>query len=462
MSIHRCCSAFWVVLLLYACSTDTHTPPEKAHPPAQDPEGVRLVNRGAFFLKQGRPRQALTVLRQAAKRVPELPSAHFNWGLAHVRLGEYELAIPSLQRAVELDSLNGSFSFVLGDALSAEHRYPEAILHYQRAIELEPEKALYRYQLGKSLRATADFAGAIAAFEAALDLEPDFVDALYHRSELLGRSDRAAEAEAGYKKLLVLAPQHVAALIALATLQTQAGRHGEAISALKRAIAREPRHAQAHYLYHQVLNRMGRADEAVKALQIYQRLSMAKRHYDQGQIYLLKGKQQQAITSFSEAIEIDSSFVDAYLSLCIVHLQVNDPQSARHLLERILGLAPEHVEAHSLLGETHLLERDFAAAQKSFAEALALDSTSVRAVFGLGRSSLLRKNYQQADVALRRTLEWAPTHLPIYVEAHYALALTQIQLENYEEAKTLFKKVLALDPDYPQAETKLAWLEASF
>ena len=462
MSIHRCCSAFWVVLLLYACSTDTHTPLEKARPPAQDPKGVRLANRGAFFLKQGQPRNALTVLRQAAKRVPKLPSVHFNWGLAHVRLGEYGLAIPLLQRAVGLDSLNGSFRFVLGNALSAEHRYPESILHYQRAIELEPEKALYRYQLGKSLRATADFEGAIAAFEAALDLEPDFVDALYHRSELLGRSDRPAEAEAGYKKLLVLAPQHVAALAALATLQTQAGRHREAVSTLEQAIAREPRHAQAHYLHHQVLNRMERADEAARALQIYQRLSMAKRHYDQGQIYLLKGKLEQAITSFSQAIEIDSSFVDAYLSLCIVHLQVNDPQSARHLLEQILGLESENVEAHSLLGETHLLERDFAAAQKSFAAAIALDSTSVRAVFGLGRSSLLSKNYQQADVALRRTLEWAPTHLPIYVEAHYALALTQIQLKNYEEAKTLFKKVLELDPDYPQAETKLARLEASF
>ena len=83
MSIHRCCSAFWVVLLLYACSTDTHTPLEKARPPAQDPKGVRLANRGALFLKQGQPRNALTVLRQAAKRVPKLPSVHFNWGLAH-------------------------------------------------------------------------------------------------------------------------------------------------------------------------------------------------------------------------------------------------------------------------------------------------------------------------------------------------------------------------------------------
>ena len=257
-------------------------------------------------------------------------------------------------------------------------------------------------------------------------------------------------------------PQHVAALIALATLQTQAGRHREAISIIEQAIAREPRHAQAHYLHHQILNRMERADEAAQALQMYQRLSTAKRHYDQGQIYLLKGKREQAITSFSQAIESDSSFVDAHLSLCIVHLQANDPQSARHLLERILGLEPEHVEAHSLLGETHLLERDFAAAQKFFEQAIALDSTSVRAAFGLGRSLLLGKNYQQANVALRRTLEWAPTHLPVYVEAHYALALTQMQLKNYEEAKILFKKVLELDPDYPQAETKLAQLEASF
>ena len=85
-----------------------------------------------------------------------------------------------------------------------------------------------------------------------------------------------------------------------------------------------------------------------------------------GQIYLLKGKREQAITSFSQAIESDSSFVDAHLSLCIVHLQANDPQSARHLLERILGLEPEHVEAHSLLGETHLLEAGFCRSPEIF------------------------------------------------------------------------------------------------
>ena len=65
---------------------------------------------------------------------------------------------------------------------------------------------------------------------------------------------------------------------------------------------------------------------------------------------------------------------------------------------------------------------------------------------------------------LRCAGPWSgPRHIfPFMSRPHYALALTQMQLKNYEEAKILFKKVLELDPDYPQAETKLAQLEASF
>ena len=85
----------------------------------------------------------------------------------------------------------------------------------------------------------------------------------------------------------------------------------------------------------------------------------------------------------------------------------------------------------------------------------------MRATFGLGRSFLLTKEYQKAIGPLKQTIEWAPLHLPIYAEAHYTLAMAQIKLKNFVAASSYLKKVLELNPDYPNAAAKLARLEST-
>ena len=445
-------------MILAACSAEAPEEPAAAMP---DPEGIRLNNRGVALMNNGQPRQAVTVLLQAAERTPERANVHFNLGLGYYRLGEIEPAISYFQKAVHIDSLNGAWRFALGNALNDEHRYPEAATQLQRAVGMEPENAAYQYQLGKILRAMSDFDGAIAAFDAALVVAPDLVDALYLRSELLARSNRLDEAEAGFLVLLEQAPQHVAGLVDLAGLQAKQARSEAAVQTLERAIALDPRHAQAHYLLYQAFNHSGKSAEAAQALKKYQRLTTAKRHYDQGHVYLLHGDRSQATTSFSQAIEADSSYLDAYLSLSTIYLQSRRAQLALPLLERVLHMEPDHSEGHSLLGEVYLNGKDFVKAEEIFERAVRLDSTSVRAIFGLGRTLLLNEKYESAVVALRRTIEWAPAHMPVYVEAHYILALAQIQQNKIDEARQLLKKVLKLNPEYSKAAARLAQLEGA-
>jgi len=447
-----------MAITLAACGADA---PEESVATAPDPEGIRLNNRGVFLMNNGQPRQAVEVLLQAAERTPERGNVHFNLGLGYYRLGEVEAAISYFQKAVNIDSLNGSWRFALGNALSDKNRYPEAATQYRHAVGLAPENAAYQYQLGKALRATSDFDEAIAAFDAALIAAPDYVDALYHRSELLARSNRPAEAEAGFLALLERAPQHVAGLVDLAALQAKENRSEEAVRSLERVIAVDPRHVQAHYLLYQAFNRSGKSAAANQALKTYQRLTTAKRHYDQGQVYLLHGDRVQATTSFSQSIEADSSYIDAYLSLSLIYLQSQRSPLVLPLLEKVLRIEPDHSEALSLLGDVYLIKRNFDKAEETFERAVSLDSTSVRAIFGLGRALLLNRKYEPAVAALSRTIEWAPAHLPIYIEAHYVLALAQIQLNKIEEARRLLKKVLTLNPQFTKAATKLAQLEGS-
>jgi len=147
--------------------------------------------------------------------------------------------------------------------------------------------------------------------------------------------------------------------------------------------------------------------------------------------------------------------------LCVVRLKTKDLENARRLLEKVLALETAHAEAYTLLGEVHLMEREFDAAREAFARAVALDSTQVRATFGLGRAFLLTGEYQKAIGPLTQTIEWAPLRLPIYVEAHYTLAMVQIKRKNFAAARDYLKKVLELNPDYPNAAAKLARLEST-
>jgi tetratricopeptide (TPR) repeat protein len=134
---------------------------------------------GELLLDDGRPAAAALHLAEAARKAPESAGIHFLLGLAHLRAGEPDRAVPSLETATRLDRgfRYGEALLRLGEALAAAGRLREATAAFEAHVSINASSAEGLYRLAAVRLAAADAAGARRAVEelaATVRLAPRF------------------------------------------------------------------------------------------------------------------------------------------------------------------------------------------------------------------------------------------------------------------------------------------------
>ena len=146
--------------------------------PKDDLSFAEAMNRGAEFLEQGRPREALPLLYQAANRRPDDMDALINLGGAYIMLGDYERAMSILEDAAQREPLNSKVwinlaAAYLGDPESATAEdQTDAIAAFERALELDPGAPSVNYNLGLIYRDRGEIETALAHFRRASAINP--------------------------------------------------------------------------------------------------------------------------------------------------------------------------------------------------------------------------------------------------------------------------------------------------
>jgi Flp pilus assembly protein TadD len=107
-----------------------------------------LINLGAALGAIGRFDDAEAELRTAMKLAPDNLDARANLGILYFRKGLYESADAELRSVCLRDGAHGPAHFYRGEALNRLGRYDEAIESLERAIELQPMNARAYYTLG--------------------------------------------------------------------------------------------------------------------------------------------------------------------------------------------------------------------------------------------------------------------------------------------------------------------------
>jgi len=104
-----------------------------------DPEFVpAYVNAADVLRAQGRDQESADMLQQGLQRVPTSATLHHALGLARIRLGQPELAMTSLRRAVELDPATARYTYVFAVALHSTGQAGESIRLLQEAVRRWP------------------------------------------------------------------------------------------------------------------------------------------------------------------------------------------------------------------------------------------------------------------------------------------------------------------------------------
>ena len=86
-----------------------------------------------------------------------------------------------------------------------------------------------------------------------------------------------------------------------------------------------------------------------------------QKYFESGQRYFDNGKYREAVIQFSNALQVDSRFVDAHYQLAQSHIKLQEWNQAYEQLEKTVELRPDHYRAHidlaNLLVASHSLDR---------------------------------------------------------------------------------------------------------
>jgi tetratricopeptide (TPR) repeat protein len=122
----------------------------------------------------------------------------------------------------------------LGVALNANRQYDEAISSFRKAIELDPKSAVAYSNLARALHAKDQLDEAIACYEKAIALDPKDAVAHFNFGQVLEHKGLLDEAIASYKKAIEVKPSLAEAHCNLGSALKQQGRFSEALLAFKR------------------------------------------------------------------------------------------------------------------------------------------------------------------------------------------------------------------------------------
>jgi type IV pilus assembly protein PilF len=197
--------------LAQACVTSTTS---GGRVPSNAEAAVANLNLGAGYLRQGRADLALESLQRALELDPRLADAHSTIAIAYDQLGKPTEAEQHYRRATALEPSNGSVANSYAVFLCRQGRWPDAEAYFRRAADsaeyTTPEAALAN--AGLCARNSGDLPKAEMYFRAALDRNSGFPDALSAMMDLTYHAQSYLQARAFLQRYLEVRPPTAALL----------------------------------------------------------------------------------------------------------------------------------------------------------------------------------------------------------------------------------------------------------
>jgi tetratricopeptide (TPR) repeat protein len=315
------------------------------------------------------PFMRISLIPEIPGSEPYFPPSRYSDAFALMGQGRYEAAVAAIKAASSSDPLLSQPATAVADL----------------------------QQAGAALR-DGDVAAALAAIDRVRQSAPTWSEVHRLRGAALVADERADEAVAAFREALRLSPGDERAHLALADLLLRQERYEEADATLLRAIAAVPSSPRLHYVRSRVFQRQGLYPEALAELEramtlrpplpllgmnsLYDTVATMRRarqefesatvafsrrvtlipnevaaHRDLGDMYFRRALDDLAWNEFAIAEALAPRDVATQASLAQLHLRAGRHQEAADSARRIITLAPDHAQAHFVLG-TALMRLD--------------------------------------------------------------------------------------------------------
>ena len=190
------------------------------------------------------------------------PSIQYTYGLALVRIDRAAEAEAIFSRLLAQHGDNAELHVVLGQAHAQQGDYDAAIQSLRRALELKPTVAEANATLGTIYLKQGRLAEASTALRAEIAAHPEDTRAQHTLATVLDLEGQSAEALAILTRVLKVRPDYANARYLMGKILLAQGAAAEAVEQLQAAVRLAPEDADAHYQLGQAYQKTGRADLA--------------------------------------------------------------------------------------------------------------------------------------------------------------------------------------------------------
>ena len=314
------------------------------------PEVERMFVAAVHEHAGGRLGRAEQLFRKVLALQPKHADSLHRIGLIAYQVGNLELAVKYLSRAVKINRRNAAYHNHLSLALAALGRLEDAARTGMAAARLAPSAADTHVNLGFILMQLGRLDEAAEFCRRAVRIAPDLPEAHSGLGAVLQEMGRSGEAAASYRDALILEPDFPEAHTGLGNALLELGLPQDALEHHSRAIELRTDFVEARYNLGQALRRLGRPEDA------------------EGQ--------------FREAIRVDPTFMVAYSNLAQLLKASGRLSEAESVLEQALAVTGERPEILESLASTLLAQNRPGDATRVIATALARrESPSARNIF---------------------------------------------------------------------------------
>lgn len=174
-----------------------------------------------------------------------------------------------------------------------------------------------------------------------------------------------------------------------------------------------------------------------------------------GNICYSRGKLDDAVAHYREAVRIRPDFGNAYYKLGVCLYRMGQLTQALEAFTAVItGGSQSHAMASYFVGLINLFIGEDTAASEAFAEFHGLSPESRIANFYLAQLKIKQKQFSEA----LELLDDLVSETPNFAEVHYMLGTVHFGLHNNTEAIKCFQRALEINPKDERSKTKLTLL----
>ncbi|KAM3142477.1 hypothetical protein pb186bvf_005379 [Paramecium bursaria] len=405
--------------------------PEAPQQPLQIKQQEQLEDQhfteGLMYMESENYDQAIMSFKKAIQLQKTFDYAYYQMGLAYFELAKYEQALVMFEKAIEINKKDLEYFVKAGLTYLNLERYNEAIIMEDKALQLDPNLWYAYFIKGKSYQKLKNYSSAIQIFNKSIQLKKDWPLSHYNLGLCYFEKQQYENAVIAYKAAIDLKNDDPEYFIECARALYDLKNYTDpAIEMCFKAIQLDDKSFKPFFYLGLLYQQKNSLDEALKyynkSLQINQLQSSAYNNKGTslkqiiGNILRAKKQYIEALQCFNQAIELSPDEVLYYRN------------KGNCLLD-----ADQNKEAEAL---------------KVFETALLKDPNDENILFGKGKCLLKLAKFDQASVVFQRLQEINPNNCA-YFYAHgnlfcLNLGLLQQQLKKYEIAVKSYDKAIQI------------------